>query len=60
MDKQKEHCPFYQAILQFNGLVKTDLIRNIKMYSGVISSLLDIKFEIINLLIYLIFNQLNK
>ena len=47
MDKQNEYCPFYQAILQFNGLVKTDLIRDIKMYSGTISSLLDIKFEII-------------
>ena len=47
IDKQKENCPFYQAILQFNGLIKTDLIRDIKMYSGAISSLLDIKFEII-------------
>ena len=47
MDKQKENCSFYQAILQFNGLVKTDLIRDIKMYSGTINSLLDIKFEII-------------
>ena len=47
MDKQQEHFPFYQAILQFNGLIKTDLIRDIKMYSGTINSLLDIKFEII-------------
>ena len=37
MDKQKENCPFYQAILQFNGLVKTDLIWDIKMYSGTIT-----------------------
>ena len=62
MDKQKEHCPFYQAILQFNGLVKTDLIRDIKMYSGAISSLLDIKFEIIKKInrFFFIFNCDNQ
>ena len=47
IDKQTEKCPFYQAILQFNGLIKTDLIRGIKMYSGSINSLKNIKLELI-------------
>ena len=47
LDKQNEECPFFQAILQLNGLIKTDLISGIKMYSGIINSLKDIKFEII-------------
>ena len=47
MDKQSEKCPFYQAILQFNGLIKTDLITGIKMYSGAINSLNDIKIELL-------------
>lgn len=36
MDNQKEQCPLYQAILQFNGLIKTDLFRDIDIYSGAI------------------------
>ena len=62
MDKQQEHFPFYQAILQFNGLIKTDLIRDIKMYSGTINSLLDIKFEIIKKInrFFFIYNSSNK
>ena len=47
IDKQEEHFPFYQTILQFNGIIKTDLIRNKQIYSGNIISLLDIKFNII-------------
>ena len=47
IDKQTESCSFYQAILQFNGIIKTDLFTGKKMYSGAIHSLKDIKFEII-------------
>ena len=47
MDNQKEKCSFYQGIHQFNGKIKKDLIRNIKIYSGSIISLKDIKFELI-------------
>ena len=46
MDNQKEECPFFQTIQQFNWLIKTDLIRNIDMYSGAICSLNDIKIEL--------------
>ena len=46
MDNQTEECPFYQAILQFNGLIKTDLFRDIDIYSGAIYSLKDIKIEL--------------
>jgi len=46
MDNQTEECPFYQAILQFNGLIKTDLFRDIDIYSGAIYSLNDIKIEL--------------
>ena len=46
MDNQTEEYPFYQAILQFNGLIKTDLIRDIDIYSGAIYSLNDIKIEL--------------
>ncbi len=52
MDKQTEEHPFYQAILQFNGLIKTDLIRSIDIYSGAIYSLNDIKIEL--------YKQLNR
>ena len=52
MDKQTEEHPFYQAILQFNGLIKTDLIRSTDMYSGAIYSLNDIKIEL--------YKQLNR
>ena len=52
MDKQTEEHPFYQAILQFNGLIKTDLIRSMDIYSGAIYSLNDIKIEL--------YKQLNR
>ena len=47
LDSQREGCPFYQAIHQFNGLIKTDLITGKKMYSGAINSLKDIKMKLI-------------
>ena len=46
IDNQKEDYPFYQTLLQFKGLIKTNLIRNIDMYSGVICSLNDITIEL--------------
>ena len=42
IDKQKVECPFYQTLLQFNGLIKTDLISKKKIYSGAIYSMMDI------------------
>ena len=47
LDNQKEKCLFYQAIHQFNGIIREELISNIKMYSGSIISLKDIKFELV-------------
>ena len=47
IDNQREGCPFYQAIHQFNGLIRSELITGLKMYSGSIISLKDIKFELI-------------
>ena len=46
MDNQQEKCPFYQSIHQFNGMIRNELIRDIKIYSGSIISLKDIKFEL--------------
>ena len=47
MDDQKEKCKFYQAILHFNGKIKEDLIKNVKMHSCCIMSLKDLKNELI-------------
>ena len=47
IDKQNEKSILYQAIHQFNGKIKHDLIKDIEIYSGSIISLLDIKFELI-------------
>ena len=47
IDKQEEKSILYQAIHQFNGKIKEDLIKNIKLYSGSIISLIDMKFELI-------------
>ena len=47
MDKQEEKCHFYQSIHQFNGIISNEIIRDVKMYSGSIISLKDIKFELI-------------
>ena len=63
LDKQTEEYPFYQAILQFNGLIKTDLIRGIEIYSGAIYSLNDIKIELykqINRFLFINYFQPNK
>ena len=47
IDKQEEKSILYQAIHQFNGKIKEDLIKNIKLYSGSIIPLIDMKFELI-------------
>ena len=47
MDNQREECPFYQGIHQFNGKIRTEMIMDLKIYSGSIISLKDIKFELI-------------
>ena len=47
MDDQNEQSSIYHTILQFQGSIKTDLITNKKVYSGVLKSLNDIKFELI-------------
>ena len=47
LDNQEEKSSFYQAIHQFNGRIRKELIKNLKMYSGSIISIKDIKFELV-------------
>ena len=47
LDQQNEFSAFYKAIHQFNGKIKYDLLKNLRIYSGSIISLNDIKFELI-------------